>query len=794
MSASSDAIHHHDNDGDTAHTSTSSTNISSVKSILHGLQVTFGTEIMNEILHHTRILLVGAGGIGCELIKNLVLCGYTNITMIDLDTIDISNLNRQLLFRTHHVGQPKCHVACSVAKQLSIHHHHGSYHQNDGHETNPTTVPLNYVAHHGNVCDNTQFNTEFMKQFDIVLNALDNVTARKRMNRLCLATGIPLIEAGTTGYLGQVSTIHKPSHTACYECYTQEMNKVYPICTIRSTPSQPVHCIVWAKELYKLLFSTAETIEESMLYEAVSGGSNHTSGKDGTNDANATAAVTEKTTGDDGDLENDNGSGEPSTYMQAVLDFRQLLQQRRAGNSEESSNENTTAAMANSMISIGTQLIQNLYVDEIQKQLNMDRYKTAQKKPMVLSESVVGAAATTDTGNTTGSSVTTPPSSQSSYQNTNIWTPEECVIEFIACLYDAVRNSELVLPSFDKDDVLCMRFITASANLRSIVFGIQPIQSYYSAKGIAGNIIPAIATTNAIVAGLQILQCFQVLKAQIEHKKKRHEQSNGSDNNNNNEDELTTLYDYCSYVNCIRNPTRNGLYLTAAKLEHRNPKCFVCSKATISLKINVTKWTLQDFIQKLCKQEFGFEFPSITMDNTGNCIWEEGEGADTEAYEMNLTKKIPNLPCGGIVNGSVITVEDYTQDLTVDIAITHVEQWDAAVDGEEGEDIPDDHKFIVGGDTIKPPTQPVSETATLTGAAANNKHDDDKDEIIEIVGASNLKDDNTEEDNDDIGQAPQLSGMKRSSAVVEDTSNVPSKKLKTTDKSNRNDNEYIEIE
>ena len=792
MSASSVAIHHHDDDGDTTHTSTSSTNISSVKSILHGLQVTFGTEIMNEILHHTRILLVGAGGIGCELIKNLVLCGYTNITMIDLDTIDISNLNRQLLFRTHHVGQPKCHVACSVAKQLSIHHHHGSYHQNDGHETNPTTVPLNYVAHHGNVCDNTQFNTEFMKQFDIVLNALDNVTARKRMNRLCLATGIPLIEAGTTGYLGQVSTIHKPSHTACYECYTQEMNKVYPICTIRSTPSQPVHCIVWAKELYKLLFSTAETFEESMLYEAVSGGSNHTSGKDGTNDANATAAVTEKTTGDDGDLENGNGSGEPSTYMQAVLDFRQLLQQRRAGNSEESSNENTTAAMANAMISIGTQLIQNLYVDEIQKQLNMDRYKTAQKKPMVLSESVVGAAATTDTGNTTGSSVTTPPSSQSSYQNTNIWTPEECVIEFIACLYDAVRNSELVLPSFDKDDVLCMRFITASANLRSIVFGIQPIQSYYSAKGIAGNIIPAIATTNAIVAGLQILQCFQVLKAQIEHKKKRHEQSNGSDNIN--EDELTSLYDYCSYVNCIRNPTRNGLYLTAAKLEHRNPKCFVCSKATISLKINVKKWTLQDFIQKLCKQEFGFEFPSITMDNTGNCIWEEGEGADTEAYEMNLTKKLPNLPCGGIVNSSVITVEDYTQDLTVDIAITHVEQWDAAVDGEEGEDIPDDHKFIVGGDTIKPPTQPVSETATLTGATADNKHDDDKDEIIEIVGASNLKDDNTEEDNDDIGQAPQLSGMKRSSAVTEDTSNAPSKKLKTTDRGNRNDNEYIEIE
>lgn len=57
------------------------------------------------------MLVVGAGGIGCELVKNLVLTGFEDITMIDLDTIDYSNLNRQFLFRAHHVNRSKAMVA-----------------------------------------------------------------------------------------------------------------------------------------------------------------------------------------------------------------------------------------------------------------------------------------------------------------------------------------------------------------------------------------------------------------------------------------------------------------------------------------------------------------------------------------------------------------------------------------------------------------------------------------------------------------------------------------------------------
>jgi len=73
------------------------------------------------------------------------------------------------------------------------------------------------------------------------------------------------------------------------------------------------------------------------------------------------------------------------------------------------------------------------------------------------------------------------------------------------------ENAAEAIITFDKDDEDTLDFVTASANLRSVIFGIET-KSRFDIKQMAGNIIPAIATTNAIVAGLCVLQSFKILR------------------------------------------------------------------------------------------------------------------------------------------------------------------------------------------------------------------------------------------------------------------------------------------
>ena len=134
-----------------------------------------------------KILIVGSGGIGCEVLKNAVLSGFLNIELVDLDTIELSNLNRQFLFRRQHIGQSKAFVAREAALKM-----------------NPSA---SITAHFASIMDTSKFPISFFKKFDLVMNALDNLAARRYVNGMCLMARVPLIESGTAGYLGQTSII-----------------------------------------------------------------------------------------------------------------------------------------------------------------------------------------------------------------------------------------------------------------------------------------------------------------------------------------------------------------------------------------------------------------------------------------------------------------------------------------------------------------------------------------------------------------------------------------------------------
>ncbi|KAJ0411679.1 hypothetical protein ATCC90586_002063 [Pythium insidiosum] len=577
------------------------------------------TSDLFQRVRDAKILVVGAGGIGCELLKNLVLSGFLHIHLIDLDTIDVSNLNRQFLFRSHHVGQPKALVAKEIATRF-----------------NPSAQ---IVAHHGNI-KSSQFGIDYFGQFALVFNALDNVDARKHVNRLCLATNTPLIESGTTGYLGQVHVIKK-GETECYECTAKVTQKVYPICTIRSTPDKMVHCIVWAKECYKLLFGKAQ---DSMLYEDPSG-------------------------------------EERSVFMDLVT---------RAD--DMAFDDASVQAYAKGVF-------RGLFELEIRKKLEMKVYKTAANvpEPLVL-ETVVAA----DTA-ATAQQEQEQEQQQQQWNDRKLWSVAECARRFMGCIARVLQSEEsrahLGSLEFDKDDAIAMEFVTAAANLRAAVFKIS-MESLYSCKGIAGNIIPAIATTNAIVAGIQVLEAFKILRA------------------------AAPIAETCKYTYCNRAWDSRGVLLNPVALSKPNPKCYVCSKQMVELAIDTQQTLLRQLVEKVLKKRLGVNEPTVSIG--ANTIYEEGEDAE-ESLAVNLDKRLVDLPGKGIHHDTIISVEDFSQDFQCSIRVLHR---DAADFGEKATEL-----FALGGEI-----EQADAAMAAAVAAAESEHkteqDSDDDDDIEVLATA----------------------------------------------------------
>ncbi|KAK0551098.1 NEDD8 activating enzyme [Tilletia horrida] len=194
-----------------------------------------GASVKDFLKNKCKVLVIGAGGLGCEILSNLALSGFRDIHVIDMDTIDVSNLNRQYLFREKDVGRPKATVAAEFLERR---------------------VPgVKITAYHGKIQDKDD---DYYMQFNLVICGLDSVEARRWMNATLVnlvdednpQSLKPLIDGGTEGFKGQARVI-LPTISSCYECSLDMLNKqtVFPICTIANTPRLPEHCIEWASVL-----------------------------------------------------------------------------------------------------------------------------------------------------------------------------------------------------------------------------------------------------------------------------------------------------------------------------------------------------------------------------------------------------------------------------------------------------------------------------------------------------------------------------------------------------------------
>jgi len=528
-----------------------------------------------ERIRSAKLLVVGAGGIGCELLKNLVLGGFQDIEVIDLDTIDVSNLNRQFLFRRAHVDRPKAEVAAEAVRQFR--------------------PSARIIAHHGNIKE-SKYGVEFFRGFDMVVNALDNLEARRHVNRLCLAAERPLLEAGSTGHLGQVTVIKK-GETECFECQAKPTQKVYPYCTIRSTPEKPVHCLIWAKNLFDLCFGPDD---ESNLLSDLAAEMRELQASDTTR-----------------------------------VDGRQ----------------------------VGEKIFAHLFDADIRKQAALEDLWSEKRPPpdplsfdkAVQMDGLTGeknsAAAKKSAGE--GSGASGEPVLDA--QRLGPVSSDACgFVAAVATMYGPDRRSLIGQSAFSKDDTVAMDFVHCAANLRMENYRIGRL-SRWDAQSIAGAIIPAVASTNAIVAGLEVVQLLHVLT--------------GRPTTEGDAAAKPSLRESCARTVWVRypEPSRKKI-LQPSSLQPPNSQCFVCGTATARVAVRALEdWKIGVFMKACVQGVLGAHRPALYLN--GSCIFDpEYPEASEEAAEEGLHPEWA-FSEWGVVDGSLMQVEDEGQGFSCNLVL-----------------------------------------------------------------------------------------------------------------------------
>jgi ubiquitin-activating enzyme E1 len=444
-----------------------------------------GQEFYKNI-KEAKVFVVGAGAIGCELLKNLVMIGVKNIVVTDMDIIEKSNLNRQFLFRNSDIGQYKSIVAAREVMKM-----------------NPdvkVTPHINKVGHE----TESIYDSKFFDSVTCVFNALDNVIAREYVDSRCVAHKKPLIESGTLGTKGNVQVII-PYLTESYGSSRDPPEQQIPICTVKNFPSEISHTIQWAREQFEYYFSD---LQKAMLNQGLDN-----------------LPITELISLHSKVLYVHNNY--PKTFENSVkwaFDlyhslFRdpilQLISQfpadhvtndgvkfwsglKKCPTYFEFSTENVNHM---NFVKYAASLWFSCFYKDIEAKVVEEFDYTEYIKTLVPKEFILDAS--------TKISVNDEEEKKrlSDMANKIEDDPDKIKNELASI---GLINCFPIEFEKDNDENNHINFITATSNMRAINYGIEPVNSY-ATKGIAGKIIPALATTTSMIAGLACMEFYKVL-------------------------------------------------------------------------------------------------------------------------------------------------------------------------------------------------------------------------------------------------------------------------------------------